>query len=241
MKNVEVIAHRGASGYELENTIPAFQLAIEQGATIIEMDVRQTKDGVPVIFHDETTDRILGINSTVGSISFKEWKKIRVKGEKTGKEYLLPSLEDVLSTLPNCYIDLELKDSSSDFSFETRVFDLINEYGRSRDIYPASKRIAVHEWISENFNVFPRILLQKRRSLSETLSLIERLKPRVVQIRKHGLDREFIQELHSKQCKAFLFYADDPSMFQKALKVGVDGILTNFPDRLVQFLQSSKW
>ncbi len=237
MKRIEVIAHRGASGYELENTLPAFQLALEQGATIIEMDVRQTKDGVPIIFHDETMKRILQIDLSVASISFEKWKNIQVKYGKTGNEYSLPSLAEVLEKLPSCSIDLELKDFSNDFSFETSVFELIREYGFSKRIYPASKRVEVHEWLSKNFNSFHRILLQKRRSTSETLSLVGRLNPQVVQIRKHGLNREFIQALNRVDCRAFLFYADDPHMFQKALDSGVDGILTNFPDRLVDFLQ----
>ena len=239
MKSIEVIAHRGASGYELENTIPAFQLAIEQGATMIEMDVRQTKDGVPVIFHDKTLERILGVNSLVSSISFKKWEKIRVTHDKMGKEYSLPSLEETLRILPNCSIDLELKDFSSDFSFEMKVFDLVNEYGHSKNIYPASKRVEVHEWMRKNFGNYPRILLQKRRSPQETLLLVERLQPQITQIRRHGLDIHFIQELHNRKCNAFLFYADDIPLYQKAIEAGVDGILTNFPDRLVNFLQSA--
>ena len=52
-----VIAHRGASAYAPENTLPAFELAARQGADMIELDVQRSADGVLVIFHDDTTER----------------------------------------------------------------------------------------------------------------------------------------------------------------------------------------
>ena len=60
MSKTEVFAHRGASGYAPENTLDAFLLAIEQGADGIELDVQLSKDGVPVVIHDETVDRVTG-------------------------------------------------------------------------------------------------------------------------------------------------------------------------------------
>ena len=58
MKTTEIFAHRGASGYESENTLEAFALAVEQGADGIELDVQLTKDGELVVIHDETIDRV---------------------------------------------------------------------------------------------------------------------------------------------------------------------------------------
>ena len=58
MKKVKIFAHRGASAYAPENTLEAFRLAMEQGADGIELDVQLTKDGVPVVIHDERIDRV---------------------------------------------------------------------------------------------------------------------------------------------------------------------------------------
>ena len=58
MSNTKVFAHRGASGYAPENTLEAFALAIRQGADGIELDVQLSSDGVPVVIHDETIDRV---------------------------------------------------------------------------------------------------------------------------------------------------------------------------------------
>ena len=56
MSKTKIFAHRGASGYAPENTLEAFALAITQGADGIELDVQLTKDGIPVVIHDETID-----------------------------------------------------------------------------------------------------------------------------------------------------------------------------------------
>src|SRR5687767_10794848 len=64
-----VIAHRGASGYAPENTLPAFELAIVQGADALELDVRLTADGVPVVIHDPTLERTIGRPARVGDLT----------------------------------------------------------------------------------------------------------------------------------------------------------------------------
>lgn len=55
----EIFAHRGASGYAPENTMDAFKLAVKQGAEGIELDIQLSKDGIPVVIHDETIDRVI--------------------------------------------------------------------------------------------------------------------------------------------------------------------------------------
>ena len=64
MSKTKIFAHRGASGYAPENTLEAFALAITQGADGIELDVQLTKDGIPVVIHDETIDRVTEANKT---------------------------------------------------------------------------------------------------------------------------------------------------------------------------------
>ncbi|HET9465640.1 MAG TPA: glycerophosphodiester phosphodiesterase family protein, partial [Gemmatimonadales bacterium] len=71
-----VIAHRGASGHAPENTLPAFDLAVRQGADAIELDVRLTADGVPVVFHDATIDRTTGHRGPLSAISLAELQEV---------------------------------------------------------------------------------------------------------------------------------------------------------------------
>src|SRR6185312_5605525 len=67
-----VIAHRGASGYAPENTLPAFELAVRQGADALELDVRLTMDGAAVVIHDATLDRTTGLTGPVRARTLAE-------------------------------------------------------------------------------------------------------------------------------------------------------------------------
>jgi len=108
-KRPALIAHRGAAGYEIENTVAAFSRALHDGADIIELDVRTTKDGIPVVFHDRNTERLLGIHSVISaeSSSFLEALKL-------GQRSKIPFLEDILEQFAQKIIlDIELKDKKS--------------------------------------------------------------------------------------------------------------------------------
>ena len=74
-KNVEITAHRGDSIKALENTIPAFEKAIESGADWIELDVKETRDNVPVVFHDSSLKRLMGQDGTIREMTLEEIKK----------------------------------------------------------------------------------------------------------------------------------------------------------------------
>ena len=71
-----VIAHRGASGYAPENTMPAFEKALEMGAEGIELDVHLTKDGEIVVIHDHTIDRTSNGTGMVGQFTLEEIKQL---------------------------------------------------------------------------------------------------------------------------------------------------------------------
>jgi glycerophosphoryl diester phosphodiesterase len=77
-----VIAHRGASAYAPENTLAAFELAVEQRADMIEIDVQRSVDGELVVFHDDTTERWNGVATPVSSCSLAELRQLNIGGER---------------------------------------------------------------------------------------------------------------------------------------------------------------
>lgn len=111
---VEIVAHRGASADAPENTLPAFKLAWEQGADLVEGDFFLTSDNVIICFHDKTTKRIGGGNLNISSTPYEQlqnldvgaWKDPKWKGTR------VPTLAEVLATLPaeKGRIFIELKD-----------------------------------------------------------------------------------------------------------------------------------
>lgn len=106
MKPFAVVAHRGASGYEPENTIRAIEKAIDIGADAVEVDVRLSKDKVPVVIHDETIDRTTNGSGRVDSYTVQQ-----IKNFDAGKGEKIPLLSEVLDTVRGrvCLL-LELKE-----------------------------------------------------------------------------------------------------------------------------------
>ena len=113
MKNLKIIAHRGASFDAPENTLASVNLAWSQNIHDVEIDVKLTKDNILIVFHDETTIRFNQINKPVREYSFKELSAIDVgilKGEQWRNESI-PTLEEVLKTIPaSRKLVVELKD-----------------------------------------------------------------------------------------------------------------------------------
>ena len=101
-----LFAHRGLAQHaDLdENTIPAFQAALDHGATHLESDTQATADDVAVLFHDEDLSRVAGIDAKVRELSLSELKSTRLKN---GGE--IPTLAEALETLPGARFNLDIK------------------------------------------------------------------------------------------------------------------------------------
>jgi glycerophosphoryl diester phosphodiesterase len=98
--HTQVWAHRGASGYRPENTLDAFQLAVEQGADGVELDVQRSLDGVPVVAHDITVDRISEGTGQVGALTLAQLKNLNAAHAWSGYGIArFPTLAEVLALL----------------------------------------------------------------------------------------------------------------------------------------------
>ena len=98
LREVQLTAHRGASTSAPENTMPAMEAAVDQMADFAELDVQETRDGVLVLFHDSTLERIDGTRRTIRSLSWDELQQVDAGGwyseQYSGTR--IPKLEDVI-------------------------------------------------------------------------------------------------------------------------------------------------
>ena len=105
------IAHRGASDYRIENTLEAFQLAAELGAEMWELDVRLSKDGVVVVCHDESLERVAGNQLRIPDATWEEISKVKLHGNQR-----VPRLEEVIElarqTGSGLYIELKAAEAT---------------------------------------------------------------------------------------------------------------------------------
>ncbi len=129
--NVRSIAHRGASSYAPENTLPAFQLAKELGFSCVETDIRFTRDGIPVCLHDGSIDRTSNGTGDIGNLTLEEvrqydfgaWKDSRYAGT------VIPTFEEFLLLCKSIGLHpyIELKEGTADQI--RNLVDMVDQYG----------------------------------------------------------------------------------------------------------------
>jgi glycerophosphoryl diester phosphodiesterase len=139
-----IFGHRGASASAPENTLAAFQLALDQGADGVELDVTLSADGVPVVIHDDTVDRTTNGTGRVAALTLAQLKQLRAGypakfGDRFAGEHL-PTLAEVFQALgPRTLINVELKqDTSPDQVLAQRVLDVIHAQRMSQHVLLSS-------------------------------------------------------------------------------------------------------
>ncbi len=224
-----VIAHRGASAYRPENTLPAYDLAVRQGADMIEIDLHLTRDGEVVVAHDAELPRIGG----KGEIANATLAEIRALDAGDGER--MPTLDEVLDGFAaQIPFNLELK-RATDRSYqglEARALEAL----RSRNLVERTL-----------FSSFFDPALRELRALSAEARLAVLVSPRapdgaVARARAVGAEAinphfvlaqpALIDEAHGEGLAVYVYTVDDLDQMQRLIALGVDGIFTNAPDRM---------
>ena len=253
MKNKPlIIAHRGASGLAPENTLIAFEKAIEIGVDRIEMDLRQTIDGEVIVLHDKTLKRTTNGWGSVRKLSLSKVKRYSA-GSWFHYDYSsekVPTFKEVLELVNGrTTLLLEIKDGSPyHHGIEKHVIDLINKYN-------------AHEWcIVQSFN--DRVL-KNFRSLPGLNSSVQKLFEIVIPVApfyggskftyKSVQSYDFAQEvnvnfknvtplvvrkIHKMGKKINVWTVNDEYDLKLFVDWGVDGIITDYPDRLKKILEN---
>ncbi len=118
-----VIAHRGASGQYPENTLLAFTKALEMGADAIELDVRLTTDGVPIVLHDPTLDRTTDGKGAVAGLTLAE-----VRRAVAGAGERVPALAEVLECFPVTPLIVEIKEERAAQAWVGLLEDVVRDH-----------------------------------------------------------------------------------------------------------------
>lgn len=252
MKRPLNIGHRGAAGLAPENTLSSIQMAMDYNVDRIEIDLRQTLDGVVVVLHDKTINRTTTGRGQVANMTFNRLRKFSA-GSKFSFDYRhekVPSFREVLELVNGkSILLLEIKEGSPYHPcIEKNIIKLILEYNAS-------------QWcIVQSFN---DSVLKNFRKLPELQSNIQKLFVAIVPIAPfYGGSRfnykklahyDFAEELnikyqnvtplvvkkiHEQGKKVNVWTVNEPTQMEKFVKMGVDGIITNYPDRLNNLLEN---
>ena len=234
--NPLVIAHRGASAAEPENTLRAFDLAIKQGAQMIELDLQLTRDNHVVVIHDAVLDHTTNAKGRVDRLSLAEVRKA-----DAGKGERIPTLEETLDlTRRKASLYLEIKDpraaaetlrlirarrSQADVMLASFDLDLMRRLGREVadiELGVILGTISLNPIVRWR-EAFPWIALRSINYQILSLRVGLCFKRLAQQVKEHGK-------------KLFVWTADDERQFGRMLARRVDGIVTNVPDRLITYL-----
>ncbi len=230
------LAHRGASAYAPENTFSAFYLGLQMGATGLETDVKRTRDGKLVLFHDDSTARISTVDKNINKTDYSElfdidlgsYRSERYKGER------IVLLEDFLRAFGTRDIDfaIELKDAD----VETDTLDLIRRY------IPDDSRLCITSFhfkcLRNCRNLDKNIALGflTDNCFDETLDQAQTIS--CVQICPHvsTLTPQCVAHAKSRGFVVRSWGNDTPLRMTQSLYCGVDGMTVNFPDVLYKVL-----
>ena len=226
--HVAVIAHRGEHLHHPENTLPAYQAAIDAGADFIEVDLRTTSDGKLVIMHDATVDSQTNGKGAVKDMTFAQIRALDVRGSK------VPTFDEVLDLARGkigVYVD----------SKQVSAADMIAAVER----YDMQDRIVVYggyKYLKDVAALRPKIrVMPESVSAAVCRKLIDEFHPKVIAFDARDFKDEIIAI--AKTAKADIYVdrfgdADTPASWQDAIDRGATGIQTNKPAELVGYLRS---
>jgi glycerophosphoryl diester phosphodiesterase len=217
-----VIAHRGASGHRAENTLPAFDLAVAQHADMIETDLHRTADGAIVITHDEQLSG-LGGRGEVADATLAEIRRLDAGGGER-----VPTLDELLDRLGRQIpFNLELKRASQAAAFEAV---------RHRGLVERTLFSSFHDPVlAELRAVAPDArlgLLLSRRHPDHALERARALGAEALHPERPLATPAFVEAAHGAGLAVYVFTVDAPDEMERLLALGVDGLFTNFPDRM---------
>jgi glycerophosphoryl diester phosphodiesterase len=225
----QVIAHRGASAYRPENTLPAYELAVAQDADMIEVDLHLTKDGAIVIAHDAELERIGG-HGEIGDASLAEVRALDAGGGEP-----VPTLDELLDGFgPRIALNLELKQGSRGAyaGLPQATVAAVRARGlEGRTLYSSFYDLVLHELRRADPEARIALLLSTR-SAEGWVPRARALGAEAVNPERPLVDRALVERAHGEGLAVYVFTVDPLAEMERLLALGVDGLFTNVPDRM---------
>jgi glycerophosphoryl diester phosphodiesterase len=228
MNSTLKIGHRGAKGYAPENTLLSFQKAIDLGADGIELDVHLSADGEIVVIHDETIDRTTNGKGIVNTLTLQELKAFRIENNEQ-----IPTLFEVFDLVnQKCFINIELKN-----------YDTAEKVVRLIERYVLDKKWNYNRFLVSSFdwNALRKIRLLNSEIpigvLTETdlnlaFDFAKFIKAEAIHPYFHLLTKENTTQIQEKGIQVFAWTINEIEDIQKIKKFNINGIITDFPDRI---------
>ena len=241
-----VIAHRGASAYAPENTHSAFRMAIDMQAEMIELDVSISKDGVPVVIHDDTIDRTTGSKGQVMDYTLAELKELETgswfRDEFDGEPF--PTLEEVLEyTKDKIAVNIEIKSEAVSDELEGGVVQkslkLVLKAGVQDQVIFSSFDYRVLTQLEELNPDIPKAMLYEKSQSGRKLpsELVKEYKVDAFNCSHRELSRKWVEDLNEHQIPFLVYTVNDEKRMKEVIEMGAKGIFSDKPDLLKEVVE----
>ncbi len=247
-----IIAHRGASALAPENTLAAFQKAIDDGAEGIELDVRLSKDGIPVVFHDSSLYRLGRIAGNVSDFTVKELQKFdvgswfNIKNPQLAVEKFsietVPTLVEIIEFLTDykglIYIELKCKESEIELLVKA-VCQVISQSLLLPNILVKSFKLEAIPIIRrlcpdvKTVALFAPKIMAIFRKEKHLVKIAHELDADQISLHFSLATRKLMQKAAKKNLPVTIWTADNPRWVKRAVDLGINAIITNNPARLL--------
>jgi glycerophosphoryl diester phosphodiesterase len=239
-----VVAHRGASATYPENTLEAFEGAIAAGADVVELDVRLTADGVPVVMHDLDVSATTNGTGFLHALTLEQVKILDASGG-AGPPAAVPTLGEALEVLTGrCGVNIEIKNLPGEPSFDSPAEVAVEETVRTLDHvgFEGSVLVSSFNWLS----------IERARELDPSLqtgflttAAIDPMAALVYATSKghpfvlpqapaiYDAGESFVTRAHQAGVRVGTWTVDDPDAVDRLFSWGVDAVATNDPEMAV--------
>ncbi|MFH8627106.1 glycerophosphodiester phosphodiesterase [Streptomyces vietnamensis] len=228
MRPVTVVAHRGDPYRVRENTLPSIVSAIEQGADAVEIDVRLTADGVPVLLHDDTLKRLWGHDRPLSGLSHALLRELTFDG--------VPTLREALIAAGDHPLMLDLPGGNED-SVRT-IVRTVRECGAGERVSYCAGAVAMLQVRAAD--PAAEIALTWTSLAPPRRVLLDAVRPKFLNYRFGLVSRELTEHVHRNGLLVSAWTADTKHTMRKLIKNGVDSVTTNRVDALAAVLRKAR-
>lgn len=223
-----VIGHRGAMGHETENTLASVQKALDLGVDMLEIDVYKIRSGEIVVYHDNTVDRLTDGTGKIESYNYSDLQELNLEGG-----HKIPTLQEVINLMDKkAHLNIELKGENT----ADRVNFIINYYVREKG-WPLDKfLISSFKWeeLKRMRTLNPQIAIAILTSEDplQALDIAKELKAVAINPYFKSLTVDNVDQIQKEGFKVYPYTINEPEDIRSMKKMRVDGIITNFPERV---------
>ncbi|MEW5987668.1 MAG: glycerophosphodiester phosphodiesterase [Chloroflexota bacterium] len=250
-----VMAHQGGDGLWPSNTLYAFERAVELGVDVLETDVHATADNVLVLMHDDTVDRTTNGSGTIRAMTLAQLKQLDAgydwspdEGQTfpyRGQGITVPTLEEIMQAFPATWLNIEIKQADPPI-IEPLCF-MIRQYG-------AAEHTLVASFHPDTIRAFRQECPEVATALAEDevrtffilstafLGALYSPPAEALQVPEysgnlHVVTPRFVQTAQARGMEVHVWTVNETADMQRLLDLGVDGIITDYPDRALGVLE----